>query len=144
MLDDAEKQSNRRANLIIAMASALLIVQVPSMDVFQGASTHDFHFTIFGAVLSTISIIGGIWVVVRGGNNQGTPATQAALEDELVKANRSTAMHVGYFAMLGATVLLFLLSLFSSPTARDVAHIILVTGVVAPMYTFGFLERRNA
>ncbi|MEO1029061.1 MAG: hypothetical protein AAFX02_08405 [Pseudomonadota bacterium] len=145
MPDSVEKQSNRRAFLMMFLASTFLIWQVPAMDFLERMS----HGT--QRLVDIVAVIGGLlWVValvglVRfGGRKTGPAETRAALEDELVQANRATAFRVGYFAMLVATTAMFALAMFGDPSPRDVAHIILIAGVVTPMYAFAFLERRNA
>lgn len=145
MTNEVDKLSNRRAFLMMLLASAFLIWQVPSMDYFDGLASGDIQ------AIDIIGMVGGaIWVTalvilfVTGGRKGGTPEARAALEDELVKDNRARAFKIGYFVMLAIAALMFGLSIFNPVTGRDSAHMVLIAGVVAPMYTFAFLERRNA
>ena len=144
MPDNIEKQSNRRAFLLMFLASTFLIWQVPAMDFLERMSQGTQR------AVDIVAVIGGLlWVValialmVTGGRKTGSPATRAALEDELVQANRQTAFRTGYFAMLGTTTAMFGVAMFGDPSPRDLVHIILVAGVVTPMYAFAFLERHN-
>lgn len=144
MLDTVEKQSNRRAFLMMFMASAFLAWQVPAMDFFERFAQGTPR------TVDIVGLLGGLaWLVAlvilfaKGGRKRGTAAERAALEDELVKANRMAAFRVGYFSMLVVAALMLALSLFTETTPNDVAQIILAIGVVAPMYTFAWLERRN-
>ena len=145
MPNETEKLSNRRAFLMMLMASAFLIWQVPAMDYFDGlGETEIRRVDIVGMVGGVAWMIALIALFATGGRKSGSPETRAALEDELVKANRASAVKAGYIVMLGIAALMFALSLFNPVTGRDSAHMVLVAGVVAPMYAFAFLERRNA
>jgi hypothetical protein len=68
----------------------------------------------------------------------------SALEDELVRSNRSRAFSVGYFVTLAAAAIVFAISLIKPLTGNDAAHLILVIAVIAPMYAFAVLERPGA
>ena len=67
-----------------------------------------------------------------------------ALNDELTQANRKRAFVVGYTAMMLCSGFLFALSLFVPVAGVEAAHLILVVGVVAPLYSFAGLERVGA
>ena len=131
----------------MVMASACLVWQVPAMDFFARVS---------GAaqpVLTGLSLAGVLvwaaWLLYllvrwRPLLLRGDARVTAALEDELVRANRAKSFSIGYFVALAVAALMFALSLFLPVTGTDAAHVVLVVTVVAPIYAFVVLERINA
>ena len=64
------------------------------------------------------------------------------INDEQTRANRASAMSVGFIAsMLGAMVVYFV-EQFEPVSAREAIHIILSLGLGAALIRFGMLERR--
>ena len=145
MPNDVDRLSNRRAFLMMLMASAFLVWQVPGMDYLDNLAGREMRSVdIIGIVGAIVWALALVALFMTGGRKGGSAETRAALEDELVQANRANAFKIGYLVMLGVAALMFGVSLFNPVTGRDSAHMVLVAGVVAPMYTFAFLERRNA
>ena len=145
--EEVENQSLRRRIVLMVMASAFLVWQIPLMDFFS-QSTGDYS-----GISKLVAMAGFVtWatllvlVLVKGRRAvfQVNPAVTAALEDELVRANRSKAFIIGYGVTVGISAVIFTLSMFRSITGSDAAHIIFVTAVVAPIYAFVVLERINA
>lgn len=147
MQDELESRSRRRRLKLLLMASAFLVWQVPGMDFFNAVAAGDHHvaalvsiagFLVWAAGLVSLLISG------RGAARKVRPDVQRALEDELVRANRSKAFYYGYFAALVVAGAMFAISLFLPVTGTDAAHLILVIAVVAPIYAFVILEHVNA
>jgi hypothetical protein len=65
----------------------------------------------------------------------------AAVEDELTRHNRLVAFNTGFWAMLILSAGLLVAAQSVAIRAADAAHLILVAGVVAPMFRFASLER---
>jgi hypothetical protein len=147
MNDKIESRSLQRRIALMIMASAFLAWQIPIMDFFsklvEGNQTvvgliSAAGFLIWAGTLVFLLFTGRIAVV------RSDPKVAAALEDELVRANRSKAFSIGYAVVLVTAALVFAISLFQPLTGMDAAHVILVAAVVAPMYAFVVLERINA
>lgn len=147
MQADVEKNSYRRRIILMLMASAFLAWQVPAMDYFErlSASTVTLAdgisvagFLIWGATLMYLLATGRKFV------RKNDAAVVAALEDELVRSNRRKAFMCGYIVAMVSAGTLFVASMLLPISGKDAAHIVLVLGVVAPMYTFVYLERANA
>lgn len=147
MHDEIEYRSLRRRVLLMVMASAFLVWQVPAMDFFEG-------ITALGNTATRIASLAGflIWAASlvfllasgRVAQRGARPEVTAALEDELVRSNRGKAFAAGYAVALASSALVFAASLFWPITGSDAAHLVLVAAVVAPMYVFAVLERVNA
>jgi hypothetical protein len=147
MNDELEFRSRRRRIVLLLMASAFLVWQVPGMDFFNAIVAGDRRlagivsvggFLVWALGLVTLLATGkGYARIVR-------PEVRAALEDELVRSNRSRAFTVGYIVALVSAALLFGISLFLPVSGTDAAHLIMVVAVVAPIYAFVILEHINA
>lgn len=147
MNDETELRSRQRRVVLMVMASAFLAWQVPSMDAFSGVQAAG------PSALDIISFVGFIawaaglvWLLTRGRIlvSRASPAVRSALEDELVRANRAKAFNVGYVAAVSVAAVMFALSLFLPVSGTDAAHVVLIAGVVTPLYAFAVLERINA
>ncbi len=147
MNQDPELASRRRRILLMVMASAFLVWQVPGMDFFERLAGAG------GSTASSVAVAGfAVWAIAlvallasgKGFLWSASKQMRYVLEDELVKANRSTAFLIGYLVTLAAAVLMFAVSLYWPVSGTEAAHLIMVLGVVAPMYAFALLDRFNA
>lgn len=147
MIDETEFRSRQRRVVLMVMASAFLAWQVPYMDAFssmEAAGPSALNIVSFGGFIAWAA--GLVWLLVRGRILvcRASPAVRSALEDELVRANRARAFNVGYVAAVGVAAVMFALSLFLPVSGTDAAHVVLMAGVVTPLYAFAVLERINA
>jgi hypothetical protein len=147
MNNDVETQSQRRRIVLMVMASAFMVWQIPAMDFF--ASVADGGNNLKGVLSAAGFLIwaGGLVFLLTSGRTaakSGNPAVLSALEDELVRSNRSRAFAIGYFVTLATSAILFGITLIEPLTGNDAAHLILVVAVVTPMYAFVVLERSGA
>lgn len=137
-----ERIAMRRRFGLMLCASAFLVWQVPMMDFSeQLAAGDDMMKTIislagFAVWIVTLLMLVGPWRPFKR-----DAKVEAALNDELTRANRAKAFIAGYVVMLVASAGLFALSHFEGVGGMDAAHIILVLGVAIPLYAFAFLER---
>jgi hypothetical protein len=145
MTDETEKHSRRRRRLLIGMGVAFIVWQVAGLEIFSDFAGGDrgtvtfislFAFGIWAFALVRLMLLSRL----RG----APPETHAALNDELVQQNRARAFQTGYWVMLAAAALLFTLALFVPLEGNVAAQLILVAGVVAPMFSFARLEGRGA
>lgn len=147
MNDEIELRSRQRRVVLMVMASAFLVWQVPYMDAFSGMDSAGPSMLDIVSFVGFIAWAGGlVWLLARGRVlvRRASPAVRSALEDELVRANRAKAFNVGYVAAVGVAAVMFSLSLFLPVSGTDAAHVILIAGVVTPLYAFAILERINA
>ena len=141
-----ERIAMRRRFGLMLCASAFLVWQVPMMDFSEAlAAGDDIIKTIislagFAVWIVTLLMLVGPWRPFKQ-----DAKVEAALNDELTRANRAKAFIAGYVVMLVAAAGLFALTHFEphfeGVGGMDAAHIILVLGVAIPLYAFAFLER---
>lgn len=147
MHDEIEYRSLRRRLLLMLMASAFLVWQVPAMDFFEGLAGVDDRAIRFASLAGFLIWAASLVFLLTSGRvarRGARPEVTAALEDELVRSNRGKAFAVGYAVALATAAVVFGASLFWPVSGSDAAHLVLVAAVVAPMYAFAVLERVNA
>lgn len=147
MTRSVESLSRRRAFIMMLMASTYLTWQVPSMDWVRSFEDGNRRLSDLVADLGQIGFALIMLTLVFTSRQllpKLTKRDQAVLEDELVKANRRSAMQTGYLVMMLMAAFLFLLSRYQPISGNDVARILLCMGVAAPLYRFAFLELKDA
>lgn len=147
MTNEVEARSQRRRIVLMVMASAFLIWQIPAMDLFDGVARGSERLKSLLSGAGFLIWAGALVVLLATGKvaaRSDSPAVMSALEDELVRSNRSKAFIVGYIVTLVTAGVVFAISLIKPLTGIDAAHLILVIAVVTPMFAFVVLERINA
>lgn len=143
-MTDIEKLSERRRWLLVTMGISFLIWQVADLDVtenLEGMARGGFAIT--GTVSALVWLAALILLFVSFRRPSTEARSHAALEDELVKANRRIAFAAGYAAMMLAAAGLFLTSIFADLLTKDALNAVLVAGIVTPMFAFAWLEGRG-
>lgn len=90
-----------------------------------------------------------VWAVVlllvlaTGGNFIRGRAVRHLLEDEVTQTNRRKAYTVGFWAAAGASVLVYVLTMFEPVSGREAVHLILTAAVAGALLSFARLERRS-
>ncbi len=137
-----ERLSHIRRIMMMVGAGSFLAWQLPMMDKSERLADSAaglgglVSLTGFAIWIATLVYLVGPWSRFSTSKD-----VNAALNDELVRANRQRAYMVSYAAMMLGAVSLFILSLFVPAKGIEVAHIIMTIGVVAPMFSFAVLER---
>ena len=68
---------------------------------------------------------------------------RAMIDDEVTRANRTSAMHWGFVAAMLAGIGVYVLQGVMQLTAREAIHLIVSAGIVMALMRFGLLERRS-
>ena len=68
---------------------------------------------------------------------------RAMIDDEMTRANRTSAMHWGFVAAMLAGIVVYVLQGVTQFTAREAIHLIVSAGIVMALMRFGLLERRS-
>ena len=68
---------------------------------------------------------------------------RAMIDDEVTRANRTSAMHWGFVAAMLAGIVVYVLQGVMQLTAREAIHLIVSAGIVMALMRFGLLERRS-
>jgi hypothetical protein len=86
-----------------------------------------------------------ILVLVRGGFpfRRLSSATRAALNDELTRANRRAGYMVGFWAMMGSALVMFVMVQAHLTYATECLRYLFAFGVAIPAVRFARLERRQ-
>lgn len=145
MTDEVEKYSRRRRRLLIGMALAFIVWQVAGfgiVDDFAGGDRRLVRYVSLAAFFFWAGVL--VYLVSAKAMRGASASTRTALNDELVRANRARAFTAGYWSMLIVTALVFAVSLFIAIPAHEAVQLVLITGVVAPMFAFAWLEGKGA
>ena len=140
VVEAAERLSRKRARMLPFLAIIYLTQQATffSGDAPPGARPVD-HVKI-GAwlVLSLVLLLAlatnGFWFQRK--------EVRDLINDESTRANRSSAMTIGFIASMLAAIVIYFLEQFEAVTAREAIHLILSVGLGAALLRFGTLERR--
>ena len=137
--EQAERLSRRRARMMPMLAVFVLIQQVIffTEDGLSDVSTvKTVAWLVLAAVIVAALATGGFWLKPR--------AVRALMDDEVTRANRASALTLGFVVAMAMGIVLFALETFApgSASTREVIHLIVTYGLVAAMIRFGLLERR--
>lgn len=145
MTAEIEKLTRRRRMLLVMVGFFFLLMQPTlfntldaPMAVWRGV---DWVKALAFAMLSVVLIL----ILLTGGFpfRRHSPAAQAALNDELTRANRRAGYVAGYWAMMVGAAGLFALSQYELVSPSECLRYLFALGVAFPAIRFGGLERRQ-
>jgi uncharacterized membrane protein len=138
--EEADRLSRRRAGMM-PMLGVLLIVQ---QGIFfttddRGRLVDQVRTTgwlALAAVILAALVTGGFWFKRR--------AVRDLMDDDVTRANRASAVTLGFVFAISAAIVLYALEAFvpGSATTLEAIHIIVTAGLFAALLRFGYLERR--
>ena len=139
----AERIQRRRIGLMTAVAALFVIWQAifllsPHPDIGRGGLAGNWDETLMNLVFSGVLLA----LIGTGGALRKSKAIRALLDDESTLAHRQSALAVGYWAAMVATVGVYAYALVAPVRLVDALHIVLSLGVAAPLARFVQLERR--
>ena len=140
-MEKIEVISKQRRAGLISVGSCFIMLQVlnPKFN-SEGLSFWINYALNFALVL--MAYVGLSMVFQRG--QYESKDIEHALEDELVNANRNTAIKYGFYGIIIVAGLLSLITPFWEISGEWVARLILTIGVVTPMFVFSYIERDDA
>ncbi|MEO6388872.1 MAG: hypothetical protein ABIT16_08830 [Croceibacterium sp.] len=136
----AERLSRRRARMLPVLALFVLIQQAAFFSAGDRMRTVDIVRTcgwlVLVAVIVAALVTGGFWFRSR--------EIRDLMDDEVTRANRSSALTLGFPVAMATGIVLYGLEAFQpgSVTPREAIHLIVSFGLVAALLRFGYLERR--
>jgi len=139
-VERAERLSRKRAHMLPFLAIIYFTQQATFFagDAPPGVRTVDYVKVGAWLVLSLVLVMAlatkGFWLESR--------EVRALIDDENTRANRATAMTVGFVAGMLGGILLYFIDQFEPIHAREAIHVILSLGIGAALLRFGMLERR--
>lgn len=137
-IERADRASRRRSGLFIAFAVIFLTQQAAflanaptgrAVDTVRIASWLILAALMLGALLT-----GGVWLRAK--------AIRDLMDDEVTKANRSSAVMLAFAVSMIAAIALFVLAPMASLTAQQAIHAIVSLGLATGLIRFAMLERR--
>ena len=139
-VEQAERLSRRRARMLPFLAIIYLTQQATFFAGDAPPGVRDVDHVKVGAwlVLSLVLLL----AIATNGFWFQRPEIRRLIDDENTRANRASAMSMGFVAGMLAAILLYFINQFEAVGAREAIHIILSAGLGAALLRFGFLERR--
>ena len=138
--EEADRLSRRRAGMM-PMLGVLLIVQQGIFFTTDDRGRLVDHIRTTGwlalaAVILAALVTGGFWFKRR--------AVRDLMDDDVTRANRASAVTLGFVFAISAAIVLYALEAFvpGSATTLEAIHIIVTAGLFAALLRFGYLERR--
>jgi len=137
--EEAERLSRRRARMMPLLAVFVLLQQIVffAEDGVRTVSlVRSGAWLVLAAVIVAALATGGFWFKPKG--------VRALMDDEVTRANRASALTLGFVVAMAMAIVLFALETFApgSASTREAIHLIVTFGLVAAMIRFGLLERR--
>jgi hypothetical protein len=138
--DTAERLSRRRARMLPALASLLIIQQAAYFAGQSGRIDRWVDWVGLGtwALLSVVILM----AIVTGGFWLRSAPVRALLDDEGTRAARADAAKLGFMLAILAAIGLHVLSAFEAVSAREALQLVISIGLITALIRFAFLERR--
>jgi len=138
--EEAERLSRRRAGMMPALGLLLLAQQAVFFTAEDRMRLVDQIRTTgwlaLAAVILLMLVTGGYWLKPR--------AMRDLMEDEVTRANRASALTLGFVFAICAAIGLYALEAFlpGSVATLEAIHLIVTAGLLAALLRFAYLERR--
>lgn len=138
MESDAEKAEKLSRNRAVAWPFLGLAVLVAHQGVFFAWTWDDVG--ILPMVIWTVLAIGMIVLTLTGGRWLLPKRLRALAEDEVTRANRDTAIRMGFIAALVMSIIVFVVAPFDPLPAQRAAHLIFSMSLGISFLVFGLRE----
>ena len=136
--DLADRLARRRARMMPMLALFLLIQQSAYFAHGDGTRAVD-HVRIGAWVVMSLVIL---LVLTTGGFWLRRPEVRALMEDEGTRANRASALSVGYVCAMLTAIACYVMQAVWAFTMGEVIHLIVTAGLISAALRFSMLERR--
>lgn len=134
----ADRYSRKRARMMPALTVIFLTQQAAYLsDAPAGRAVDQVRigaWAVLATVLLLLLVTGGAWIRPR--------AIRALMDDEVTRANRASALNLGFTLAIGMGIGLFVLAPVLDLTARQAIHFIVSIGLASALLRFGLQERR--
>ncbi|HVR90466.1 MAG TPA: hypothetical protein VHG29_05175 [Novosphingobium sp.] len=134
----ADRLSRRRARMLPMFALIFLAQQASYFSQTPGERLVD-HVRI-GAWVMMVTVL--LALLVTGGFWFRSPAVRALMEDDVARANRASAITLGFVSAMLASIIIYVFEPRFPLTAREAIHLIVSAGLATALIRFGLLERR--
>jgi hypothetical protein len=137
-VERADQLSRKRASMLFAMTAIFLAQQGAYFSQPPAERAVDYvrigAWILLALTLLAALLTGGFWLKPR--------AIRALLDDDVTRANRASALKLGFALSMAVGIALYVLAAPLGLSPREVIHVIVSTGLAAGMLRFGLLERR--
>jgi hypothetical protein len=136
----ADRLSRRRARMLPILAVVFISQQASffAARIEDGARTVDqvkiAAWLVLSIVLLALLASRGFWFRSK--------AVRGLIDDEVTRANRASALGIGFLASMAGAIATYALTMIETVTAREAVHIVMTSGIAAALLRFGYLERR--
>lgn len=142
-VDQAEKLSRRRAFMAPVLAMIFLTQQM-SFFLSENERGSELVRSVDRVKLSawlvlSLVLLAFLW---SGGGWLRGKAVRALMNDEITRANRASALTLGFFVAMLMAIALYLLDMIDPMSSRLAIHMVVTLGIGAALIRFGLLERR--
>ena len=138
-LNDADRALKKRSRVIAVLTVVLMSVQGATLAATEhitlngGRAVDQVQVGAFVAIALALML----FVVAGGRRARSNPA----MNDELVRANRASALRLGYVATMLALIGAYVAMLLTPLDIRKFMPLFIAFGVVVPALRFALLER---
>jgi hypothetical protein len=139
-IETAERLGRRRARMLPILALVFISQQASFFvgRIEDGARTVDqvkiAAWLVLSIVLLALIASRGFWFRSK--------AVRGLIDDDVTRANRASALGIGFLASLAGAIATYVLTMVETVTAREAVHIVMTLGIGAALLRFGYLERR--
>lgn len=141
-MSEADKRTTRRRRTILMGAIVLMTIIVAAMTAFSNATPGEWRnvdIVRVSAFLFLALVLG-----LRSTTAFSLVGRNAALDDELTRANRATAARVGFWALLLSAMACFIANMLGlEMSVAEALLAIIAAGAISAAIRFSMLERRG-
>ena len=139
-IEAADRLSRRRTRMLPALAVLFLTQQAAYFSEPDAALRLVDHvkigaWLILSIVLLLALVTGGFWLKPK--------RVRALMDDDATRANRASALGLGFVVTMASAILLYALNLLEPISGREAIHLLTTIGIVTALLRFFYLERRD-
>ena len=139
-IEAADRLSRRRTRMLPALAVLFLTQQAAYFSEPDAALRLVDHvkigaWLILSIVLLLALVTGGFWLKPK--------RVRALMDDDATRANRASALGLGFVVTMASAILLYALNLVEPISGREAIHLLTTIGIVTALLRFFYLERRD-
>jgi hypothetical protein len=138
-VEEAERLVRRRARMLLLLVILFLSWQGDYFLADGALGRTVDHVKVSAWLVWAIALLA---ILATGGGYFRSRAVRALMDDDTTRHHRLTAFSFGFWASVGAAILVYALSMFATVSGREASHLIISAAVGASLLSFVWLERR--
>ena len=140
-VEQADRLSRGRARILPVLAIAIIAQQATFINTLEhGVPTRAVDIVRLGGWVVMVVFV--LLMLITGGSWLRRRGVRALMNDEVTRANRSSAMACGFVVAVLTGMVAFVVAMYRVTDARVAIHVIVSTALAAALLRFGALERR--